>query len=389
MMNRQKVTPLVQSLMDAAQAALDKGWFVFPCRPSSKEPYKNPPGIESGKGGSLLATQDSSVLDIWRRNEPANPCVRLDFSGLTVLDADHGLSSWEDAEAWAKRNGIPETYTVSTGRSGGGYHFYFRGVRTLPDVTRNVSVGRVGFQLDGVSGDIKHHGHVVLEGGLHKSGVTYIGNGKPIAELPTFIRDYRDPKVIKQAERIRKIATSRAERMLDNIVLVAEKERHDHLLKDAGRLRYLGLEEQAIFLGLQDICRRFFEDGEAYALRPDVARMAKDIAAMSCDRRIKSSKSGIIIPVSPPSKTTLYEGFLCSEFAVGEVVSIQTIVGRIVAKFGSCAQTSLQRAMRAANFKKVGKQPEDKRVVLWIRLGEQIPKELYNFGRRFNPHSSG
>jgi len=81
----------------------------------------------------------------------------LDKSDLVVLDIDYGLTSLEHAEAWAAANNIPETYIVSTGRDGGGFHFYFKGRRSLPDCVRNPRAGRVGFELNGVCGDIKHH----------------------------------------------------------------------------------------------------------------------------------------------------------------------------------------------------------------------------------------
>src|ERR1039458_9357958 len=172
-----------ESLLAAAEAALQKGWYVF------GSPYKTKATF-AGSHGSKDALNDDRALRRWEEGTPANPCIRLDKSGLTVLDADHGLTSIEHAEAWAQANGIPATYIVSSGRQPFGCHFYFKGTRTLPDVTRNLATGRVGFELDGVSGDIKCHGHVVAEGGLHKSGRVYRGNGRHVAPLPQWLRDY-------------------------------------------------------------------------------------------------------------------------------------------------------------------------------------------------------
>ena len=139
-----------ESLLAAAERALNKGWYVFATPYKSKIPY-------AGTKGSSDAVNDDRALARWKNGTPANPCIRLDKSDLVVLDIDYGLTSLEHAEAWAAANNIPETYIVSTGRDGGGFHFYFKGRRSLPDCVRNPRAGRVGFELNGVCGDIKHH----------------------------------------------------------------------------------------------------------------------------------------------------------------------------------------------------------------------------------------
>src|SRR5690348_801552 len=112
----------VAALRKAAQIALHKGWYVFPSPHRTKSAF-------AGTHGSLDAINSDNAplaLKKWDEGVPANPCIRLDRSGLTVLDVDHGLHSFAEAQAWAQRNGIPDTYIVSSGR---GYHFYFIGVR--------------------------------------------------------------------------------------------------------------------------------------------------------------------------------------------------------------------------------------------------------------------
>jgi hypothetical protein len=143
--------------------------------------------------------------------KPFNPCVRLDRSGLIVLDLDrHPFCSFEDIEQWAGLAGIPLTLIVKTAR---GYHLYFIGKRGTSDirhtrgyvknVTQNPTWDRFCFlwEQDGirVQGDIKYHGHVVVEGGLGydkvaKRLVFYRGNDRAIAPVPESIREYRDPK---------------------------------------------------------------------------------------------------------------------------------------------------------------------------------------------------
>lgn len=100
-------------LLEAARVALERGWYIFGVPARSKAPY-------SGTRGSKDADNSDVALDRWKTHPTSNPCVRLDKSGLTVLDIDRGLSSMDEAESWANRNGLPETYIVQSGRASGG-----------------------------------------------------------------------------------------------------------------------------------------------------------------------------------------------------------------------------------------------------------------------------
>jgi Bifunctional DNA primase/polymerase, N-terminal len=127
----------------------------------------------------------------------ANPCIRLDYSGLVAIDVDHGLEGLSDEQmiAKAEANRLPRTYTVRTGRANGGATFFYRGMRTLKDCS-----GLSGFKVGALSGDIKHHGHVAAAGSLHKSGNFYrCINDAPFAPLPEFWRDYKHTKKAKPA----------------------------------------------------------------------------------------------------------------------------------------------------------------------------------------------
>jgi hypothetical protein len=347
-----------ESLLAAAERALNKGWYVFATPHKSKVPY-------AGTKGSRDAVNDDRALARWKNGAPANPCVRLDKSNLVVLDIDHGLTSLEHAEAWAAANNIPETYIVSTGREGGGFHFYFRGKRTLPDCVRNPRAGRVGFELNGVSGDIKHHGHVVAEGGLHKSGATYRGNGRHVASLPDWIRDYEDPAATRRRDRHESVAKCVTRATADAGVIEPGR-RHDFLLREAGKLRYQGLGEQALYAGLKDICLRFCQDGANYS-DADLRRLARDIGAKPCDRRIK--KSGTVVTVPPPTRRDLIAQLLRREFAAGCLVPIHAITGRVSTEYPAARKTTIQRAMERAGFRKSGKDPADRRKALWTRRG--------------------
>jgi hypothetical protein len=313
----------------------------------------------------------------WQNGTPSNPCVRLDKSELVVLDIDHGLTSLEHAEAWATANNIAPTYIVTTGRDGGGFHFYFRGRRTLPDCIRNPRAGRIGFELNGASGDIKHRGHVVAEGGLHKSGATYCGNGRHVAALPDWIRDYEDPAVKRKREHQETLAKKRTEGRVESAasnvlnVLIESGRRHAFLLSEAGRLRWQGLESEAIYVALRDICHRFCEDGQNYS-DTKIKTLAEYVGAKACDRRINRPKVAV---VPPPTQRELIAQFLRREFSIGCLVTIQTIVGRIVTDFPDAAKTTVQRAMTLAGFRQSGDDPTDRRRPLWTRLGERPQRE--------------
>jgi hypothetical protein len=348
-----------ESLRAAAEAALRKGWYIF------GSPYKTKATF-AGSHGSKDALNDDRALLRWEQGTPANPCIRLDKSGLTVLDADHGLTSIEHAEAWSEANGIPATYIVSSGRQPFGCHFYFKGTRTLPDVTRHLP--RVGFELNGVSGDIKCHGHVVAEGGLHKSGLVYRGNGRPVALLPQWLRDYEDPLVkAKRTQREAQTKVSQTSQSNPTDIKIASGRRHNFLLHEAGRLRWQGLETEAIYLALKDICRRFCDDGENYA-DSQLRQLAQFTGAKPCDRRIR--KTGLKVPVAPPTPQQIVAGLLRQEFKEGCLVPIHAIMERVGMEHSYVSEGTLRRAMKTVGFMKAGKDPADRRKQLWTRGAE-------------------
>src|SRR5713226_5577274 len=167
-------------------------------------PYKSKVGMK-GSRGSLDAIgkfdkngndQIGRALVPWTgRYLAANPCIRLDYSGLVAIDVDHGFEGLNDEQmiAKAEAHGLPRTYTVRTGRLNGGATFIYRGKRTLPDCT-----GNHGFIVGDLSGDIKHRGHVAAAGSLHANGNFYrCINAVPFAMLPDFWRDYKNTKKVK------------------------------------------------------------------------------------------------------------------------------------------------------------------------------------------------
>ena len=383
----------LNQLRNAAQIAIDKGWHVFPCPYQTKLPFKGTHGFKD-------ARSDSRAIAKWDAGYPANPCIALEASGLTVLDIDGGLGDYNNALAWARHNGLPETYVVQSGRVGGGYHSYFRGTRDLPDVCANAHAGRRGFELDDAHGDIKSHGYVVAEGGLHKSGATYKGNGLPIAPLPDWLRDWEEPaakaKRAKQQEHLGKLKSTQTAN------LVLWKHRNNFLWKEAGRLHYLGLNEETVYQSLRDIARRYVVDGDDYVLREDakLRDMARRIHAMPFDRivndkyRIMPRGGGVIVrvPVRMPKEPTAKErlaSWLTQKCPLGEIMSVRSILEHFERDHPDeprPPKVTLHRAMESANFRQVGVEPADNRVALWSRYGD-LP-QLTTVDYKCEPHSS-
>src|ERR1035437_2901064 len=100
-------------MLRAAEKVLDRGWLLFGC------PYKTKIGFR-GSNGSLDALNNerrAEALHRWTKGDlkkPANPAIRLDVSGLVVVDVDYGFEGLSDAEVIAKTAslGLPATYTV-------------------------------------------------------------------------------------------------------------------------------------------------------------------------------------------------------------------------------------------------------------------------------------
>ena len=192
------------AMLQAAKNALELGAkndvniHIFAAPYKTKKAFKGSHGSLDafGKFDSKGRDQTNLALSPWTgRRHAANPCIRLDRSGLVGIDVDGGFEGLNDEQmiAKAEAHGLPRTYTVRTGRLNGGATFIYRGKRTLPDCT-----GNHGFKVGDLSGDIKHRGHVAAAGSLHANGNFYrCINAVPFAMLPDFWRDYKNTKKVK------------------------------------------------------------------------------------------------------------------------------------------------------------------------------------------------
>jgi putative DNA primase/helicase len=71
------------TFLQIALHCIQRGWFVFPCKPKSKEPQLY---------GAFhnASTDESQIRDWWSKFPNANVAIALRKSGLAVLDCDHG-----------------------------------------------------------------------------------------------------------------------------------------------------------------------------------------------------------------------------------------------------------------------------------------------------------
>jgi hypothetical protein len=224
------------ALRHSAEDALARKFSIFACEPRSKAPLAKyaPHGFKNATTDPLRATLP------WQAGIAANYGVAAGASDLTIVDADHGLKSLDDLKSWMERNHLPETLVVQTGRDGdAGFHLYYSGSRQT-----------TGFELDGVTGELKSEGgYVVGPGSIHPSGKKYtIVNDAPVAPFPASAFP----------------AKAKAPILVPATALVHEGNRWEVLRSKAGSLRNIGLSEQGIYDALKDFAANRCENGENY-----------------------------------------------------------------------------------------------------------------------------
>jgi hypothetical protein len=261
---------IVNDLKAAAEDALSRGLAILTCMPHGKDPYPkySPHACNSG-------TRDPKIaLAPWLAGEEANYGVSCGMSNLTVLDVDKGIEDIAQFEAWKKEHGIPETFTVLSGRDGFGAHLYFSG-----------SVPTTKFQIGIASGDFKGlGGYVVGAGSWHPSGKQYtIYKDIDIAPLP--------PGLLALAgEKTKLEFTAKA----DGGDLISLGNRRTYLMKHSGVLRNMGLDEDGIYAALKNFAENNCEDGENY---PD--DKIREIANAAFNK-FEATQMGPIVTVGSP-----------------------------------------------------------------------------------------
>lgn len=262
---------LVDELRAAAEDAIDRGFAILTCVPKKKDPYSkySPHAINSASRIKEVA------LKAWDDGEEANYGVGCGPSNLTVLDADHGLNTLEEFEAWKKEHNLPETLTVKSGREGElGIHMYYLG-----------AVNTCGLKLGKVVGELRGFGgYVVGPGSVHPSGNKY-----------TIISDVSP---VPLPDHLIKIAQDKHKGLLDfkpgKGELIPEGNRWQHLQSKAGTFKNIGLSEDGIYNALKDFCSQNCENGEAY---PD--EKIRNLAQWAASDKCEGEDSGVITFGSP------------------------------------------------------------------------------------------
>jgi hypothetical protein len=166
--------------LQVALSCIKRGWYVFPCWPGRKEPRI--------KGGNLSASNDEARIRAWWAKWPdANVAISTKPSGLTIVDCDHGNQSAADFQSWRAGAGLPQTYTVRTGRRDAfGVQMYYSTPGEDPATSMAWDEGTH-------SGDIRGSwGYVMAAGCLHPSGETYsVLVDAPIALVPERARQFK------------------------------------------------------------------------------------------------------------------------------------------------------------------------------------------------------
>ena len=198
----------MSTLLELALSYAARGWYVPPLKPRDKYPIV-------AHGFKDASVDEEQIRAWWTKAPNANVGIGCGASNTAVLDIDHGLNSLEDFHAWRMRNGLPETYTVRTGRRPEfGIQMHYEGA--MPDVG--------AWELDGCSGQVKSLGGLVCAAGcVHpNTGETY----QVICDVP------RAPT----PDKVKQLKTTPQPQVEDDGGLITEN-RNIRMLSLAGKIR--------------------------------------------------------------------------------------------------------------------------------------------------------
>jgi hypothetical protein len=265
--------PEISTMRAAAEAALDKGFSIFPGKPVSKLPATE-------HGFKDASAKPAQIETWWTKIPDANICIATGESNLIVLDFDNGkVPDGFD---------LPPTYTVKTAR---GLHLYYWGL------CRTTAM----YDSDGNHiGEVKSAGGYILgAGSVHPDGPVYtVISDADIVDAPK-----------EQIEKLARKPTS----VLASPSITGDKiprGRHDNELhRIAGKLRHDGLEEEAIYNALVEVCEKRFENYGS-----DYLEMCRKHAHNICEK-----------PVGPDT-TVLIGGVLAGEAVAGNGKTVSEIL---------------------------------------------------------------
>jgi len=140
------------SVLEMAYEYISRGYSVIPLEPRGKKPI-----IKWQEFQERYATREE--LNTWFENTRNNiGIVTGRISGITVLDCDT-----PEAEALARKLGMPPTYSVKTGK---GRHFYFEYEPGTRNFQKRDDLPGIDLRSDG--------GYVVAPPSVHPNGSIYM-----------------------------------------------------------------------------------------------------------------------------------------------------------------------------------------------------------------------
>lgn len=222
----------VNELKAAALEYANKGIPVFPLKPGDKTPIH--------KGGFHNATTDPATISQWWDEYPnANIGMATGrVSGVVVLDVDNkGSNGFASLEVWQTKGWtMPGTRVVYTPNDGKHYYFVAPSfdVRSQTGVVPGIDVRGDG-------------GYVVLPPSRLANGKHYEWESpdEPIGEAPPWLISLLSSKKTKPV------------RFDADTELIPNGSRNSTLIRAAGYLRRMGMDEQKIFKYLWDTNVRF------------------------------------------------------------------------------------------------------------------------------------
>lgn len=199
----------------AAMRAAERGWWVFPTRPGSKEPRR-------GLSWPKAATSDPGMVARCSWQEGENYGIAAKPSGLVILDLDCPKPGYELPPTWREIPGLmdgrdvltalaeqarvtawPSTFTVLT--PSGGMHLYFAAPEGRP-----IGNKPLGPLIDVRGGGEGNGGYVIGPGSVIDGRSYEVIDGQDPAPLPVWIANRLDPPPERrEASQVPRVADAR------------------------------------------------------------------------------------------------------------------------------------------------------------------------------------
>ncbi|MCL6478502.1 MAG: bifunctional DNA primase/polymerase [Peptococcaceae bacterium] len=331
-------------MLDAALSYIAARWSVIPLQSRGKRPL-----LPSWTEYQSRRATDEEIREWWSRWPGANLGVATGaVSGLVVLDFDGPA-----AVDFAKRNGVPPTPCVSTGK---GWHLYFQ----HPGQPASNATALGGIKGLDVRGD---GGYVVAPPSIHPSGRQYrwikgrSPGDLPLAPCPTWLLELlaRREKAIPAPDGVGWV-----ERLLQG---VPEGQRDDACTRLAGHYLGKGLPEPEVLA----LLRAWNQQNRPPLPDRDLEKCVRSVAARESRKpnKPKGLQSGFRLdgPIyAPPTWSTLV---ICQDWhdARRQVAAGNAVV--VIRPDGRLPPGAEKLVVEAENIETAGFTPEEAQLILW------------------------